>query len=213
MSIEFWENQFEKKCTELCSIADAAHDITHYYRVVRTAKKLAIEEKANFEVVMPAVWLHDFVYISKDDPRRAQASRVSAEAATAWLKEIGYPQNFLNEIVHAISAHSFSAQITPETIEAKVVQDADRLDGIGAIGIARCMMTGGTLNRRLYDPEEPFAVTRVQNDLLNTLDHFYVKLFKTAETMQTNSGKLEAKRRAQIMTQYLDDLRIEVQGK
>ena len=209
-NLNSWEEKFRTHCKALCEGADSAHDVSHYYRVVKTAKQLAEVEKARLEVVVPAVWLHDYVYIAKSDPRRSQASRISAEAAVKWLDSIGYERSLLSDIAHAIEAHSFSAGITARTIEAKVVQDADRLDGVGAIGIARCFMVGGMFNRRIYDPEDAFGETRKLDDSINTIDHFYTKLFRTIETMQTSAGKAEGVRRAEVMRSYLDNLKKEI---
>lgn len=205
-----WEEKFRTHCKTLCEGADSAHDVSHYDRVVKTAKQLAEVEKARLEVVVPAVWLHDYVYIAKNDPRRSQASRISAEAAIKWLDSVGYEKSLFRDIAHAIEAHSFSAGITARTIEAKVVQDADRLDGVGAIGIARCFMVGGMFNRRIYDPEDAFAESRKLDDGLNTIDHFYSKLFHTIETLQTNAGKAEGVRRAEVMRNYLENLKKEI---
>src|SRR4051812_27577479 len=133
-----WEEIFERKIAEVATAEDPAHDLLHFKRVVKTAKALCHEEGANDAIVVPAAWLHDFVIIPKNDPRRSQASRLAAEAAVRFLASVGYPEVHLQDIAHAIESHSFSANISPRTIEAKVVQDADRLDGVGAIGIARC---------------------------------------------------------------------------
>ena len=116
----------------------------------------------------------------------------------------------LESIGHAIEAHSFSAKIEPRTLEARVVQDADRLDGLGAIGIGRLFIVGGLLKRRIYDPADPFAETRTADDLVNTIDHFYVKLFKVADSLQTEAGRAEGARRARFMREYLEQLRREI---
>src|SRR5690606_13837471 len=117
------------------------------------------------------------VNVPKNDPRRSQASRFSAVAAVEFLREAAYPAQWLEEIAHAIEAHSFSAGVEPRTLEAQVVQDADRLDGLGAIGIARCFTVGGLLRRPIYDPLDPWAKQRAWDDLRFTVDHFFVKLF------------------------------------
>jgi uncharacterized protein len=152
--------------------------------------------------------------VPKDDPRRNQASRLAAVEACAYLVGIGYPSSpaqgdnaakreaVLDAIAHAIEAHSFSANIAPQTLEAKVVQDADRLDGIGAIGIARCFACSGTMNRPFYSPADPFCTTREPDDAQFTIDHFYRKLFKTAASMQAQAGKKEAERRVGVMQRF-----------
>lgn len=205
-----WEEKFKDKISEIATAEDPAHDILHFTRVVRTAKSLCEKEKGKPEVVVPAAWLHDFVIVPKDSPKRSMASRLSAEEATKYLESIGYPKEFYSEIAHAIAAHSFSANITCETLEAKIVQDADRLDGIGAIGVARCFATSGLLKRPFYNSNDPFCETRTPEDKTYTVDHFYQKLFKTAETLQTTSGRELGKKRVDAMKRYLSDLAQEV---
>jgi uncharacterized protein len=189
---------------------DPAHDFAHFQRVVRTAKKLAIEEGAEMAVVVPAAWLHDLVNLPKNDPRRSQASRLSAVESEKVLREMGYPESYLPGIMHAIEAHSYSANIQTTSLEAAIVQDADRLDGLGAIGIARVFSVGGLLKRRIYSEEDLFGERgRTLDDLKFTVDHFFVKLFKTVETLKTSAGKKEGERRAKIMRSYLESLRLE----
>ena len=91
-----------------------------------------------------------------------------------------------------------------------VSSGADRLDSLGAIGIARCLLVGGRLDRPLCDPDDPFCDQRSPDDASYTLDHFYAKLLKLPATMQTAAGRAEAERRADLMRRYLDDLRQEI---
>lgn len=191
---------------------DMAHDLEHIRRVVRNAQALAAAEGARLEVVLPAAWLHDCVTVPKDSPRRAQASRLAADQAVKWLRSWGCPEALLPEIAHAIEAHSFSAGIAPRTIEAKVVQDADRLEAIGAIGLARCLMLGGAMGRPLYATADPFCENRKPDDGVSALDHFYTKLLKLEGTMQTASGRKKAQRRTQFLRQFLGQLRHELGG-
>jgi uncharacterized protein len=178
--------------------------------VVGLAKYLCKRENGKLEIVMPAAWLHDLVIVPKDSPLRNQASRLSASKAVEFLRSIEYPAKFHDEISHAIEGHSFSANIEVKTIEAKIVQDADRLDGLGAIGIARCFATAGLLKRPFYSSDDPFCEVRTPDDSQFTIDHFFRKLFKTAETMKTESGIEEARRRVDVMKAYLSSLRSEV---
>jgi uncharacterized protein len=189
---------------------DAAHDAEHTRRVVRNARRLAAAEGANLAVVLPAAWLHDCVTVPKDSPQRPLASRLAAEAAATFLRSIGYPPELLPAVAHAIAAHSFTAGIPPETAEARVVQDADRLDALGAVGIARCLMLGATMGRQLYDPVEPFPVERPPDDGVSSVDHFFTKLLRLAETMTTAAGRAEAERRSEVMRAYLRELAREV---
>jgi len=189
---------------------DPAHDFLHLERVLTNAWQICEAEKGRWEIVEPAAWFHDFVVIRKDDPRRSQASQISAQAAIEYLKSIQYPSQYLEEIAHAIEAHSFSANIKPKTLEAKIVQDADRLDGLGAIGIARCFASAGLLKRAFYSAEDAFCEAREPNDRLFTVDHFYQKLFRTVETLQTESARKEGLKRAQRMKIFLEGLKAEM---
>jgi uncharacterized protein len=190
--------------------ADAAHDINHIKRVVKNAAYLGDIEKSNSLVTVPAAWLHDCVAVAKNSPLRAQGSKMAAEAATNFLASNTYPEELLPEVFHAIEAHSYSAKIPTRTLEAAVVQDADRLDSLGAIGIARCLLVGGRLNSPLYCGSDPFCEERNPDDSQYTIDHFYAKLFHLPRTMKTDAGRQEAQRRAGLMRQYLDDLRKEI---
>lgn len=205
-----WEKLFENFILETLAEADAAHDIAHIKRVVANAKKLAQGEGANLTIVIPAAWLHDCVIVNKSSPNRSKASKMAADKAGEFLHQEGFPRAFIPPIQHAIEAHSFSAGITPETAEAKVVQDADRLDSIGAIGIARCLLTGTSFGASLYDPNDPWAENRELDDKAYSVDHFPVKLFKLVDMMQTSAGKREAQKRTEFMQAYLAQLGSEI---
>jgi uncharacterized protein len=208
-----WEIQFLSFVRNSAQSADVAHDLEHIRRVVGNARAIAAAEGGLLEVVMPAAWLHDCIVLPKDSGERASASRIAAEAATAFLKEIGYPAEYLPGIAHAIEAHSFSANIPPQTLEARIVQDADRLDAIGAIGaigIARCLMLGGALGTPLYNVEEPLPQVRAPDESRYVVDHFYQKLLLLAGRMQTAAGRQEAERRTGFMRDFLVQLNNEV---
>ena len=198
-----WTDRFSEFLDAQAADADAAHDRAHVERVVTTARQLADVEGAQMDVVVPAAWLHDCVVGAKDAPDRAEASRRAAEAARAFLKSEGYPEQWIPDIEHAIAAHSYSGDVAPDTTEAKVVQDADRLDALGAIGIARCFTVGGALDQSLYDPNDPFCDDRAPDDDTYTLDHFYAKLLRLPDTMQTEAGRAEAERRAVFLRQLV----------
>lgn len=204
-----WETLFEQHIISM-QITDSAHDLLHFRRVVALAKKLCQQEQARPEVVIPAAWLHDFIIIPKNSPQRKIASQLAAQAASQFLKQHKYPAFLIPDISHAIEAHSFSANIYPRTIEAKIVQDADRLDALGAIGIARCFALSGVMGRPFYEEKDPFCTQRRPDDSVNTLDHFYLKLFKLVNSLQTKSGYEEGYRRTQFMMTYVDQLSSEL---
>ncbi|EGQ9151881.1 HD domain-containing protein [Vibrio parahaemolyticus] len=189
---------------------DAAHDIEHVKRVVKTAKQLCDEENANIAIVLPAAYLHDCFTYPKDHPNRKQSSAIAAKKAIAYLESIQYPQHYHDAIAHAIEAHSFSANIRPNTLEAQIVQDADRLDALGAIGVTRCIQVSTHFNAQLYNDNDMFAKERELNDKQFTVDHFQTKLFKIVDTMNTESAKLEANKRKAFMQTYLKQLHDEV---
>lgn len=189
---------------------DPGHGLVHLRRVVATAMRLAEEEAAQVDIVFPAAWLHDCVHVAKDSPDRAQASRMAADHARKYLQDAGYPADRLPDIAHAIEAHSYSAGIVPRTVEAKIVQDADRLDALGAIGIARCIAVGAALGRSLYEPDDPFCENRAPDDRGTSVDHFYTKLLKLADTMQTAAGRREAGRRTAFIRAFIAQLRSEI---
>ncbi|MBY5993377.1 HD domain-containing protein [Ferrimonas balearica] len=199
---------WQQRCRDWAAAAgsDGAHDLAHIQRVVATAAQLGREEGANLAVILPAAWLHDAVLVDKRDPRRSQASQLSADKAVALLEEAGYPAEHLSAIHHAIMAHSWSAGIAPETLEARIVQDADRLDALGAIGLSRCLMLGGQWGRTLYDPADPFGERREWDDNRFNLDHLYIKLRHLPEQLNTDAGRAEGARRWAWMQGYLDQL-------
>ena len=119
---------------------DSAHDIDHIRRVVKTGKEIALIEKADLNIIVPACWLHDCVNVDKNSDQRTLGSKLSADKAIEFLTSINYPSKYFEEIHHAIHSHSFSANITTKTLSAKIVQDADRIDALGALGISRCLM-------------------------------------------------------------------------
>lgn len=210
MDLQAVEVLLAQKIALVATADDPAHDFLHFQRVVRTAKKLAETEGARMEVVIPAAWLHDLVIVPKNHPGRKEASRLSAAAAVVFLRGIGYPENYFEDIAHAVEAHSFSANIETRTLEAKIVQDADRLDGLGAIGIARCFATAGLIKRAFYSERDPFCQGRSPDDAQFTIDHFFAKLFKTVEILKTDAARAEGAKRVQVMKRYLEDLENEI---
>ncbi len=205
----------ELKCVDLIQSQDSkpsydpSHDFLHFIRVRNMCVKLAKAERdttIRYEVLLPAAWLHDLNAPEKNSPLRSQGSRISAKAAIQQLRDWGYDQAHFEAIAHAIEAHSFSAAIPPQTHEARILQDADRLDAIGAIGMLRCFSVGGRLNRTFYDLNDPFASARPPADGQYTLDHFYQKLFKLPGLMQTEAGKTEAHARIETLKIFIHNL-------
>ena len=189
---------------------DSAHDFEHMMRVYKNAKKLCKQEKVNEKLVLCAVLLHDIVSYPKSDKRSKNSSIDSAKKAIIILKRYGFTENEITIISDAIREHSFSQKKTPKTIEGEILQDADRLDALGAIGIARVFATGGSLKRPFYNIDDPFCKKRNVDDKTWTLDHFFQKLLKLEFLMNTKSGKIEAKKRTRILKEYLKQLKNEI---
>jgi uncharacterized protein len=189
---------------------DPSHRIDHVDRVMQNALSINKIEHGNMAIIIPAVMLHDCVPIDKRSAQRSQASRLSADAAIALLQQWQYPEQYHAAIAHAIACHSFSANIEPTSLEAKIVQDADRLDSLGAIGIARTFMCAGKFNSAVYAVDDPFAQSRECNDKQYAIDHFYQKLLTLKERFQTPTGRKIATQRTQLMQRYLNDLAQEI---
>ena len=208
-SLQEWERRLAAHVAEL-PVADPAHDSAHVARVVVSAGKIGAEEGADPWVLVPAAWLHDCVILPKGHPDSSRSSLLAAEAGETWLRENGFPSGHLPAVRHAIEAHSFSAGIEPRSLEARVLQDADRLDALGAIGVARCFVVGGARGRPIYCLEDPFCDQRNADDSRSTLDHFYTKLLRLPGLMRTPAGRREAERRLEFMKSFLQQLREEI---
>ena len=198
-----WRPRLITLATE-CGSTDGAHDINHLNRVWNAARTLLdTYPDADAMVVQAACYLHDIVNLPKNHPERHLASRHAAKLACEKLAQAGFPSEKLESVAHAIEAHSFSASIVPVTIEAKIVQDADRLDALGAVGLARLYYTAGRMGSALAHPTDPLAMHRDSDDKAFALDHIESKLAKLPATMQTDAGH----RLGEIRLAWLRDFR------
>ena len=179
----------------------------HFRRVWATAQKLAADDDVDMLVILTACYFHDIVSLAKNHPQRQRSSILAAEETRRLLREefVQFPAEKIEAVCHAIAAHSFSAQIAPLTTEAKIVQDADRLEALGAIGLARVFAVSGALGVALFDAEDPFAQYR-------PLDHFQTKLLKLPQTMQTARGKQLAQHNAHFLVEFMAKLSAELAG-
>ncbi len=192
-------------------INDTAHDFDHIVRVFKNAQNICRKENANEKLVLSAVLLHDVISYPKSDKRSKLSSIKSAEESKKILKKFNFTNEEIQIISDAIRDHSFSRNTIPTTLEGKILQDADRLDAIGAIGIARVFAVGGSEKRPFYNIQDPFCKSRTPNDEIWTLDHFYRKLLKLESLMNTKSGKIEAKKRTRFLKDFLNELKKEIQ--
>lgn len=189
---------------------DGSHDAAHLIRVWKNARRIQVEEGGDPRLLAAAVLLHDCVAVEKNSPLRAEASRLASEKAATLLAAEGWNDPDVAAVSHAILTHSFSASIAPETLEAKIVQDADRLDAIGMVGAARCFYIAGRMGSGLYDPMDPLAENRPLDDKAFAIDHFEVKLFKLADGFQTTTGARMALERTERLRTIRDMLLDEI---
>ena len=189
---------------------DGAHDIAHILRVFQNAMRIQAQEGGDVELLSAAVLLHDCVSVEKYDPNRSKASQLAAEKASDILQRLGWEKMRIAGVAHAIHAHSFSANIAPQTLEAKILQDADRLDSLGLIGVARTFYIAGRMGSQLYHPGDPSGADRDLDDRTYGLDHFPLKLLKLADGFQTPTGRLLAAERharlADFHNFFLDEI-------
>jgi uncharacterized protein len=185
---------------------DAGHQWDHVLRVTRTALLLAGLEGADVLVVGAAALLHDVGRGEAGD----HAQR-SCQLAAPVLSQMGMTRQQQELTLAAIDEHCYSKGVVPASLEGKILQDADRLDAIGAIGIARCFGKRGSPRRRLYHPDDPFFESdRPLQDDRYALDHFYAKLLYLQDGLHTESARKMAAHRHAFLHAFLKQLRREL---
>lgn len=189
---------------------DGAHDLSHLQRVWHNVRTLHAEEGGDLEVLLAAVLLHDCVAVEKNSPLRSHASRLAAEKASKLLADLAWPEAKVSTVAHAIEAHSFSANIAPTTLEAKIMQDADRLDSLGMLGVARTFYIAGRMGSALYDPQDPEAKDREYDDKRFCLDHFQTKLLHLADGFKTTTGQRLARIRHERLKGFMELFKEEI---
>lgn len=192
--------------------APASHDFSHVLRVVANAERLALAEHADVDVCRTAALLHELVNLPKNHPESHLSGDLCAVEAARVLRERGLPEAFVEAVACCIRDHAFSKGVVPESLEARVLQDADRLDAIGAIGVARCMATSAEMRRPFYSWDDPLASRRELDDKSFALDHFEKKLFRVPERLHTESARRLAERRVAFMQAFVDNLADECFG-
>ncbi|MFH7906692.1 phosphohydrolase [Enterobacter cloacae] len=214
MELTQWQQRFERWLGENHTTDDTAHDISHFRRVWMTAQKIMANQAVEPLVILTACYFHDIFSLPKNHPERGQSSRLAARKTREILHRDfpDFPPAHYDAVAHAIEAHSFSAGIAPQSLEAKIVQDADRLEALGAIGLARVFAVSGALGVPLFDARDPFADARTLDDRAFALDHFQTKLLRLPDTMQTEMGRELARHNADFLIQFMAKLSAELQG-
>ena len=169
------------------------HDFYHTERVVNNARKILQAEHADSFLVELAAWLHDV-----GDYKLNNGIDKSDELIRMFLNSIQVDQQTIDKVIEIVSQVSFSKANKPTSIEAMIVQDADRLDAIGAIGIARCFAYGGSKGRMIYSTED-------KEKAASSIQHFYDKLFKLKDMMHTETARKIAEQRHLFMEQYINE--------
>lgn len=192
--------------------SDGSHDLSHLHRVWTNVRRIQQQAGGDLEILLAATLLHDCVAVEKNSPLRAQASTLSADKAAAILLEMGWEQPRIAAVTQAIKTHSYSAGFEPASLEAKILQDSDRLDAIGMVGVARCFYVAGRMGSTLYDFTNPNATDRDYQDKRFAIEHFHTKLLKLASGFQTAEGaRLAATRHARLES-FLADFMDEIGG-
>ncbi|HVA82705.1 MAG TPA: HD domain-containing protein [Candidatus Aquilonibacter sp.] len=190
---------------------DISHSFDHISRVLRISEKIGRTEKADLDILVPAALFHDIV-VYKGTKNQHKEVDESVKIATNILKHINeYPQSKISAVKYAISVCSFSKNITPKTLEAKILQDADLLEATGAISIMRTFGSSTVMgSRSFYAQKDPFSKKRKPNDKLYSLDLFFTRLLIANSRMHTKSAKTIAKRRTAFLHHFLDELSLEL---
>ena len=189
---------------------DGSHDGSHLQRVWNNARLIQGKEGGDLQVLLAATLLHDCVAVEKNSPLRAQASRLSAERASEVLAALDWPALRIAAVAHAVHAHSFSAAVPPTSLKARILQDADRLDAIDMLGVARCFYVSGRLGSALYDVSNPRALGRDYQDSRFAIEHFHTKLLTLSAGFQTTEGARLAAIRHQRLQRFLEDFMEEI---
>lgn len=181
---------------------DTAHDFDHALRVLCTAERIGVTEGADPVVIRAAALLHD---IGRDEERRHGGDHAVIGAARAREVLAGWPPDRVEAVCHAIATHRFRSGGPPETLEAQVVHDADKLDAIGAIGVARAFAYGGVHGRRLWAEDDEGEHTSLQE--------FRVKLRRVKDRLFTDAAKDIARGRHATMVRFFERMGEEVRGR
>jgi uncharacterized protein len=187
------------------------HDKSHVDRVYNLAVRLAKSEKADLDVVKASVLLHDIARAMEDEGKIADHAVEGAKMAKKILEDVSFPKQKIPKVIQCIESHRFKKGIKAKSLEAKILQDADRLDIIGAIGLARVFTRAGWGNMPIYDPLIP-PKTHYDGESLTSVNHIYEKILKVKDTINTKTAKEIAEERHRFTELFLDRLLKEWNG-
>lgn len=184
---------------------DPGHDLAHALRVALWTVRLGGESVPWREAVVAAL-LHDLHNVPKSSPERGEASALCARRAEELLPSCGFGPEAVIRIAEAIEDHSYSRGAVPRSALGRALQDADRLEALGALGVLRTASCGARMGASYVDPRDPWAAGRALDDRRYTIDHFFVKLLRLEETPHTEAGRAEARRRTAFLRAFLEEL-------
>ncbi len=191
--------------------SDPSHDFQHILRVTNLAVKIGVSVKADLDIIIPAVLFHDTVVYRKDSPKSKNETDESAEVAGKILNKIkDYPKEKIERVKTCIRECSFTKGIIPDLLESKVLQDADRLESMGAVSIMRTFSSGGQMNRPFYDPDDPFCKKGLEG-VHSGIWLFYKRLLLIENTIHTIYARKIAKRRTRFLKDFLKEFRQELE--
>lgn len=200
-----------KIAAEVIPNHDPAHDFSHSLRVLILAERISANEGGDLTVVTPAALFHDLVSYPKNSHRTHLSAEESADAAGSILSNLAdYPKNKIPLVHAAIRCHSFGTLLSPDFLEARIIQDADALEATGAIAIMRTFASTGVMKRPFYHIADPFCSDRNPDDRRYALDLFVTRLFKVEEHLHTSTARRLAKRRMNFLHLFISELRHEL---
>ncbi len=208
---KYLENKLINIARVRMSKNDSSHDINHMLRVVDISKKIAIGENADLEIVVPSAIFHDVINYPKNHQKRFKSANESAEFAKTVLEKINFFSNEqIKKIYESIDICSFTKAKIPNFLEAKVLQDADGLESIGAVSIMRTFSSAGSMGKYFYNPIDTFCLNRKPDDSKYALDLFFTRLLIVQGRLHTKTAKKMAKKRVSFLRYFLKQLRYEL---
>jgi len=189
---------------------DPSHDFQHVFRVYKLAAQIGKNENADLDIIIPAALFHDIIVYLKNHPNSKNEAHESAEFAKNTLMKIKeYPKSKISRVCTCIEQCSFSKGITPELLESKILQDADRLEATGAISIMRTFSSCGQMNRPFYEVTDPLCKKSTVK-FRSGIDLFFERLLKVEKGMHTKTAKRMAKHRTIFLNKFLSQTKKEL---
>lgn len=208
---EAW-TELEKTAREACANRGSGHDWLHVARVTRLAEQLARAEGGDAELLRAAAMLHELVNHPKNHPRSSLSGTDCALAARELLSRLGAEPVWAEKVARCIEEHAWSAGKEPSLRESALLQDADRLDALGAVGLARCFATADRMDSLIHHPEDPGATARELDDRRYAMDHLTKKLLRLPERLHTATARKLAEPRVKMVREFYEAMLEELGG-